>query len=151
MGIYSIKVYFLTPPTPHDVATVLETMTGFRVATPPAEARELQLTSPAHPAQPIILNWCSDRQQKYAQLDAAFRLSHVLPFAAYPVSITLEAEPINTRAHSYVRNVALAALLHLGGVAEEPFTLPAWANQPWHEVPPRSFWQKVKSLYLLEF
>lgn len=151
MGIYSIKVYFLIPPTPYDVAALLETMTGFQVATPPTGETDLHLTSPAHPASPVTLSWCTDRQQKHAQLEAALQMAYALPFATYPVSITLEAEPINTRAHSYLRNVALAVLHRLGGETELPFILPAWADHPWHEVPPRSLRQKLKSLYTIEF
>jgi hypothetical protein len=151
MGIYSIKVYFLTCPTPQEVAAVLEMRTGLRVAAPLAGPAELQLTSSAHPAHPVILSWCIDWQQKHAQLKAALQMAYPLPVATHPGSITLEAAPINTRAHSYLRNVALAVLHQLGGVTDSPFTLPAWADHPWHKVPPRSFWQWLKSHYVSEF
>ena len=44
-----------------------------------------------------------------------------------------------------------AVLLGLGGVVEQPFTLPSWAACAWHQVPPRSCWQRIQSLYLLKF
>jgi hypothetical protein len=152
MSIYSIQVHFPTAPTPLEVGAMLEVMTGFSSGMLTYEEGELWLTHPAHPAHPIRLGWWTDRLQGHAQLEATLHVQSPLPFPTYPVTIILDAEPINTRAHSYLRNVALAALLQLGGVTEYPFTFfPSWANQPWQQVPARNLWQKIKSFYSLEF
>jgi hypothetical protein len=95
--------------------------------------------------------WYGDRNHRHGELEAALQQSVPLPFPTCRASVTLEAELINTPAHRYLRNTALAALHRLGGVREHPFTLPAWADCPWEQVPPRSVWQKLKSLYIMEF
>jgi hypothetical protein len=130
---------------------MLAGLTGFSSSRLAYGEGQLWLTHPAHPTHPIRLGWWSERLQGNAQLEAALHVESPLSFPTYPVTLVLEAEPINTRAHSYVRNVTLAALLRLGGVIEAPFTLPSWANQPWQHVPARNLWQKLKSLYSLEF
>jgi hypothetical protein len=151
MGIYSIQVHFLVAPTPLEVGAMLAGMTGFSSEMLAYEEAELRLTHPAHPAHPIWLGWWTDRLQRHAQLEATLHVQSPIPFPTYPVTIVLNAEPINTRAHSYLRNVTLAILLRLGGVMEHPFTFPRWANQPWQQVPARTLLQKIKSLYSLEF
>jgi len=151
MGIYSIPVYFLTAPTPLEIVAEWEARTGFSEATPVDEATELLLYHPAHPAHPVMLGWSTDRLQRHAQLEATLQVQVPLAFPTYPATITLDVVPLNTRAHSYVRNVTLAVLLGLGGVVEHSFTLPSWATCPWHQVPPRSRWQRIQSLYLLKF
>jgi len=151
MGIYSIQVHFLAAPTPLEVGAMLAVMTGFSSELLAHEEAELRLTHPAHPAHPIWLGWWTDRLQRHAQLEATLQVQSPISFPTYPVTIVLNAEPINTRAHSYLRNVTLAALLRLGGVMESPFTVSNWANQPWQQVPARTLWQQIKSLYSLEF
>jgi hypothetical protein len=151
MGIFSIQVHFLAAPTPLEVGAMLAVMTGFSSGMLAYEEADLRLTHPAHPAHPIWLSWWTDRRQGHAQLEATLQVQSPLPFPTYPVTIVLTAEPINTRAHSYLRNVTLAVLLRLGGVMERPFTFPSWANQPWQQVPARNLRQKIKSLYSLEF
>jgi hypothetical protein len=151
MGIFCIQVYFLTAPTPVTIVTMLQAMTGLVLAGPAPEGHELALTHPTHPAHPVRLGWWTDRQQGHAQLEATLQVQVPLPFPTYPACIELEAEPLNTQAHRYLRNVTLAALLQLDGVVEQPFTLPSWANRPWQQVPPRRFWQRIESLYLLRF
>jgi hypothetical protein len=151
MGIYSIPVYFLTAPTPLEVVAEWEARTGFSAATPADEATELLLAHPAHPTHPVMLGWSTDRLQRHAQLEATLQVQALLPFPTYPATITLDAEPLTTRAHSYLRNVTVAVLLGLGGVVEHPFIPPSWATYPWYQIPPRSRWQRIQSLYLLKF
>jgi hypothetical protein len=109
------------------------------------------LHHPAHPAHPVLLGWSTDRLQRHAQLEATLQVQMPLAFPTYPATITLDVEPLNTRAHSYLRKVTLTVLLGLGGLVEHTFTLPSWVIYPWHQVPPRSRWQRVQSLYLLRF
>lgn len=152
MGIYSIQVHFPTAPTPLEVGALLEVMTGFSSRMLTYKEGELWLTHPAHPAHPLRLSWWTDRLQGHAQLEETLQVQSPLPFPTYPVTIVLNVELINTRAHHYLRTVALAALFRLGGVTEDPVTsLPSWANQPWQQVPTRTLWQKIKSFYALEF
>jgi hypothetical protein len=152
MGIYSIQVHFLTAPTPLEVGAMLEVMTGFSRRMLTYEEAELWLTHPAHPTHPVRLSWWTDRLQGHAQLEATLHVQSPIPFPTYPVTIVLDVAPLHTRAHSYVRNVALAALLRLGGVTQEPVTFfPSWANQLWQQVPARNLWQRIKSFYSLEF
>jgi hypothetical protein len=151
MGIYAISVYFLTAPTPLEVAAGVETMVGFSVGVPVSGEKDLFLLHPAHPEHPVVLSWATDRQQRHTQLQETLQMQLPLPFPTYPASIDLSAELLNTRAYSYLRNVALAVLFRLGGVAEQPFTLPSWANHPWQQVPARSGWERLKSLYIHEF
>lgn len=151
MGIYAISVYFLTAPTPLEVAAEWEAMTGFAVALPVSGEKELYLIHPAHPEHPVVLSWATDRQQRHTHLEETLQMQLPLPFPTYPVSLEVSAELLDTRAYSYLRNVALAVLCRLGGVTEQPFTLPSWANHPWQQVPARSYWERLKSLYIHEF
>ncbi|MDF7815721.1 hypothetical protein [Hymenobacter sp. YC55] len=151
MGWYSVSVYFLTAPTLLDVATALQTMTGFCQELAVRENNELFLTHPAHPAQPVMLSWSEDRLELHAHAEATLARPLSLPFSTYPFLIELSADQVNTRAHSYLRNTALTVLLRLGGRTEQPFQLPAWADHRWQDVPPRTFWQQVRSLWAPEF
>jgi hypothetical protein len=150
MGLFSIPIYFRKAPTPQEVATAFEVMTGLPVSEEAHPEPVLLVYHPAHPTLPLSFNWCTDRQW-WEQAEALGSKSPPVPFPTYLASITLEAVLLNSRAYSYLCVAALAVLHRLGGVSPQPFTLPAWANHPWQDVPARSIGQHLHSLFRLEW
>jgi hypothetical protein len=145
MGIAITNVYFLVAPTPVELVTALEALTGLPVSVSLHGAPITSLVNPlATATYAIDLVWREDRQRT-GHLVAGATLGHYrLPFPDYPVSVRIEAAASTALHDRYWWVSLLIVLQQLGGRTEQAIMLPEWAGKPWREVQPVSWWKKVK-------
>lgn len=145
IGIRSNEVYFFYPPTPTQVVTGLQTMTGLSMGIAAQEDGFLELFHPEKPTWRIEVSWSTDRLTKLQLLFEAVPDLPRGPFLDYPhcISLTLDPRPA-PRSHQYLEASLLLVFQRFGGKVEHAGPLPSWAGKKWADMPPLGLWEIIK-------